>query len=64
VAAPLLASMATFYSFYPEHVFGIARQPMVLYLGAILIAGIVFLLTRLAGVFAGTQRSLSVEKAR
>ena len=64
VAAPLLAAMATFYSFYPEHILGIPRQPMVLYLGALLIAGIVFLLTRVAGFMNSTQRNLSAEKVR
>jgi hypothetical protein len=50
VAAPILAVMAAFYSFYPEHVFGVTRQPMVLYVGAMMMAAIVFLLAR-AGEF-------------
>jgi hypothetical protein len=50
VATPIVAIMVAFYSYYPEHVGGVTRQPMVLYIGAMLMGGIVFVLVR-AGEF-------------
>jgi hypothetical protein len=46
VALPLLAAMAAFYALYPENLGGLARMPAILYAGAFLMAGTVWLLAR------------------
>ena len=53
VAAPILAVMAAFYAVYPQYVAGAARQPMVLFIGAIVMAAIVFLLAKLGRAVSG-----------
>lgn len=46
VALPLLAVMAAFYAVFPENLAGLPRLPAILYLGAFLMAGVVWLLVR------------------
>ena len=48
IAAPLIAIMATFYAFYPEHLLGVTNLPMIMYLGTFLMFGVVWLLRRFA----------------
>lgn len=55
VAAPLLALMIAFYSFYPALVGGVIRQPLVLYIGAVVVAIVVFLLARIGGFRGPSQ---------
>jgi hypothetical protein len=53
VALPILAVMVAFYSQYPQYALGPTRQPMVLYLGAVIIALVVYLLTIASRAMAG-----------
>ena len=46
IAAPLIALLIVFYSFYPEHLLGLARVPAIMYIGTFLMAIIVWLLAR------------------
>jgi len=46
IALPLIALMAAFYSFYPEHLIGVTRLPMIMYIGTFLMAIVVWLLIR------------------
>jgi hypothetical protein len=38
VATPIVLAMVAFYASYPEHILGIAKQPLVLYAGAAVVA--------------------------
>jgi hypothetical protein len=53
VALPLLAVMGAFYAMYPENLAGVTRMPGVLYTGAFLMAGTVWLLARGARLVGG-----------
>jgi len=56
VAIPLVGVMVAFYSVFPEHIMGVTRLPLIMYLGTFLMAGIVWLLlrsTRFVGVLSG-----------
>ncbi len=46
IALPLLAIMVGFYAWFPEHIMGVTRLPMIMYIGTFLMAGIVWLLIR------------------
>lgn len=46
IALPLIAVMVVFYSIFPEHLMGVTRLPLIMYLGTFLMAGIVWLLIR------------------
>ena len=48
IAAPLIAVMTAFYLTMPEHVMGVTRLPMIMYLGTFLMAGVVWVLMRIA----------------
>jgi hypothetical protein len=50
IALPLLALMAFFYSQYPQFMTGVARTPMILYSGTVLMAIIVWVLVMLGRV--------------
>ncbi len=46
IALPLLAIMVGFYAWFPEHIMGVTRLPMIMYIGTFLMAGIVWVLIR------------------
>jgi hypothetical protein len=48
ITAPCVAAMAYFYSIYPEHIWGVPKQSMIMYGGTFLMFGIVWVLIRLA----------------
>jgi hypothetical protein len=50
VAAPMVAAMATFYAFYPEHWFGMARMPATMYAGAAVMFVALWVLIRAGGL--------------
>jgi len=56
VAMPLVGMMVVFYSVFPEHIMGVTRLPLIMYLGTFLMAGIIGLLlwsTRFVRVLGG-----------
>jgi hypothetical protein len=46
IALPLLGVMAAFYSVFPEHIMGVTRLPLIMYIGTFLMAAIIWLLMR------------------
>jgi hypothetical protein len=50
VAVPMLALIAGFYAFYPEHIVGVARMPATMYAGTVLLFVILWVLIKAAGL--------------
>lgn len=55
VAAPLIAVLAVFYSIFPEHIMGVTRLPMIMYIGTFLLAAVLWLLVRVGRAFQTPQ---------
>jgi len=58
IAVPLLAVMALFYTVFPEHLIGLTRLPMIMYIGTFLMGGIVWILCQF-GRFNKTLQNAS-----
>lgn len=63
VAAPVVAAMVAFYSFYPAVLGSLPKQPMVLYGGAIVMAALVFVLARSGAAFRRLARRAAPDAA-
>jgi len=46
IAVPLIAVLVAFYSVFPEHIMGVTRLPMIMYIGTFLLSGVLWLLIR------------------
>ena len=55
IATPLVALMIVYYANAPESIFGAPRLTILMYVGTFLMAAIVWVLTRLGGLFAGSE---------
>lgn len=55
VALPLVGVLAAFYSIFPEHLLGVTRLPLIMYIGTFLLAGVVWVLMRFGRALRSPQ---------
>lgn len=63
IALPLVGAIAGFYAWMPEHIMGLARLPAIMYAGTFLMAGIVWVLMRFAGMLRAGPDKLGAGRA-